>query len=404
MGPYDKLIVSAQQTFFEQVGEQPLFVNSPIKRLGYTQAQIRRRFRDDPSEIIANSHSLPIKLAVVPGGRRIPLLKAMLTTACERDCLYCPFRAGRDSRRLSFQPDELATIFMKVYQAGKVDGLFLSAGLSGGGANTENMLLDTAQILRHKLDYRGYLHLKIMPGAEYGQIKHAMFLANRVSINLEAPNANRLRQLAPHKHFSQELLQPLRWITAIRNNYSSHRAWNGRWPSSTTQFVVGAAGESDLEILETSAHLFSELGLSRIYYMAFNPIAGTPFENLPAENPLRQHRLYQAGFLLRDYGFDLEELPFTAGGHLPRDCDPKLAYAKARLAHTPIELNLAEPEELLRVPGIGPLSVKNILAARRIHKLRDLQDLRSLHISPKRAAPYITLDGHRPTHQLALFD
>jgi hypothetical protein len=117
MGPYDKLIVSAQQTFFEQAGEQPLFANSPIKRLGYTQAQIRHRFRDDPSEIMANGHSLPIKLAVVPGGRRIPLLKAMLTTACERDCLYCPFRAGRDSRRLSFQPDELATIFMQVYRA-----------------------------------------------------------------------------------------------------------------------------------------------------------------------------------------------------------------------------------------------------------------------------------------------
>ena len=154
-----------------------------------------------------------------------------------------------------------------------------------------------------------------------------MHLADRLSINLEAPNTTRLASLAPIKQFSEELLQPLRWIDEIRRDQPSIRGWNGRWPSTTTQFVVGAVGESDVELLESTEYLFRQVHLRRPYYSAFNPITGTPFENLPAENPEREFRLYQASFLLRDYGFHMEELPFLPGGRLPLDQDPKQAWA-----------------------------------------------------------------------------
>ena len=336
----------------------------------------------------------------MPGGRRIPLLKTMLTTACERDCLYCPFRAGRNARRVTFRPEELARVFDGVYRRGIVDGLFLTTGMFGGGANTQNRLLDTAEILRSRMGYRGYLHLKIMPGAERGQVDRAMELADRVSVNLEAPNPERLAALAPHKGFDEELLAPLRWIDQIRRERPPQQGWRGRWPSSTTQFVVGAAPETDVELLQTTAWLLRNLHVTRSYFMAFDPVPGTPLENRPAEDPVREHRLYQAFFLLRDYGFDLEDLSFQPDGRLPLERDPKQAYAQAALSGHPIEVNRADRTELLRVPGIGPRGADAILRARRLgtHP-RDLQDLHRLGVLGERAAPYITLDGRRPRYQ-----
>lgn len=234
-------------------------------------------------------------------------------------------------RRVTFRPDELAGVFDQVFRRRIVDGLFLTTGMFGGGANTQNRLLDTAEILRTRLGYQGYLHLKIMPGAERGQVLRAMQLADRVSINLEAPNPTRLAKLAPHKGFIEELLEPLRWIEAFRREQPSHLAWRGRWPSSTTQFVVGATDETDIEILQTTAWVVETANVSRSYYMAFSPVQGTPLESRPAEDPRRQQRLYQAFFLLRDYGFDLEDLSFLPDGRLPLERDPKQAYAQQAL-------------------------------------------------------------------------
>jgi predicted DNA-binding helix-hairpin-helix protein len=343
----------------------------------------------------------PIYQSAGPGGRPFPLLKAMLTTACERDCHYCAFRAGRDMRRATFNPEEMARSFDELHHAGLVQGLFLSTGIFAGGVNTQNRLLDTAEILRTRLGYRGYLHLKVMPGVERGQLERAMRLANRVSINLEAPNASRLEQLAPHKDFDGELLRPLRWMREIRESVSSGA---GRLASSATQYVVGAAGESDLELLSTTERLFRRAGLTRAYFSAFDPVPDTPLENHPAEVPLREHRLYQASYLLRDYGFDLEELPFDSAGRLPLDRDPKRAFAEARLREAPIDLNRASPAELRRVPGIGPRSAERILEARTTHRLRSLSHLSGLGIVAERAAPYILLDGRRPPHQAGLFE
>ena len=341
--------------------------------------------------------------AILPNGQRIKLLKTLLTTACERDCYYCAFRAGRDFRRATFQPEEFARLFVMLSLKEIAQGVFLSSGMTGGGICAQDKLLDTADIMRHKLGFHGYIHLKIMPGAERSQVERAMQLADRVSINLEAPNNNRLAKLAPHKQFTEELLQPLKWVEEIRRTQPGWKGWNGHWPSSVTQFVAGGAGESDLELLSTTDYLYRQLGLRRAYFSPFSPIPGTPLENQLATPVIREHRLYQASYLLRDYGFDLEELPFEKDGRLPVQIDPKLAWAQKNLSENPIEINQAERYSLLRIPGIGPKGAEAILNARRKVKIRDVTSLRKIGILAERAAPYLLFDGRRASYQPTLF-
>jgi predicted DNA-binding helix-hairpin-helix protein len=336
--------------------------------------------------------------AVMPNGKRIALLKTMLTSACERNCTYCAFRQGRDFCRATFTPDELAELFMRLHRKGIAEGLFLSSGLAGGGPRIQDRLIAAADILRRRYAFQGYIHLKVMPGAERDQIMAAMRLSNRVSVNLESPNAERLARLAPRKVFAEELLQRLRWIEEIR------REEPGRWSSSTTQFVVGAVDESDVELLTTTEYLHRQAGLARAYFSSFSPVADTPLENHPPSSPVREHRLYQSSFLLRDYGFTVEELPFDPGGNLPLESDPKLAWALQHLAHAPVEVNTAARRDLLRVPGIGPAGADKLLRERRRGRLCDLSDLRKLRIAADRAAPFILLDGRRPAHQLRFLD
>ncbi len=341
--------------------------------------------------------------AQLPNGKNIKLLKTLLSSACERDCYYCPFRAGRDFRRATFKPQEFAELFMKLNQANAAEGIFLSSGIAAGGANTQNKILDTAEILRKKFGFRGYMHLKIMPGAERGQVERMMQLADRVSVNLEAPNTERLAKLAPHKTFIEELLCPLKWVEEIRRSQPAYKFWNGRYPSTVTQFVAGGSDESDLELLTTTNWLTKNVSLKRAYFSAFHPIRDTPLENKAAVDPLREHRLYQASFLLRDYGFDLEEMPFTQAGNLPLPIDPKLAWAQQNLKEKPLEINKAERRELLRIPGIGPKHADAILQARRTSRLGDLTALRKLGIVVARAAPFLLFDGRRSESQLMMF-
>jgi predicted DNA-binding helix-hairpin-helix protein len=297
----------------------------------------------------------------------------------------------------------MAGTFMQMHQAGAVQGIFLSSGMAGGGIRTQDRLLDTAEILRQKMNFKGYLHLKIMPGAEKAQVERAMQLADRVSINLEAPTTAFLSKLAPEKVFLEELLKPLQWVEQIRRSQPGFQGWNHRWPSSTTQFVVGAANESDMDLLRMTSYLHRTLRLGRVYFSGFNPISGTPLENQPAINPWRKNRLYQASFLLRDYGFDYEDLPFTQEGDLPLGIDPKQAWAQENLSQTAVEINHASYLELIHIPGIGPLCARRILEARRQNKIRSLDDLKTLGIRPKRTAPFILLDGKRPVNQLSLW-
>ena len=301
-------------------------------------------------------------------------------------------------RRATFTPDELARLSFQLWQQGLVKGVFLSSGLVGGGPRTQDKIIATAELLRRTYRFPGYLHVKIMPGAEYAQVEATMRWADRVSINLEAPNANRLSELAPKKVFSADLLEHLRWAHELR------QAGVGRRPSLTTQFVVGAVGESDLELLLTSARLYHDLGLARTYFSGFGPVPDTPLSDHPPIALRREHRLYQASFLLRDYGFDVEELPFEQGGNLPLDIDPKLAWARSNLGERPIEVNTADRASLLRIPGIGPTMADRILRARRGGTLSELSHLRQLGVSTKRVAPFILLDGRQAPRQLRLWE
>lgn len=341
--------------------------------------------------------------AQLPNGKSIQLLKTLLSSACERDCFYCPFRAGRDFRRATFKPDEFAGLFSKMNQSGFAQGVFLSSGIAAGGVRTMDKLLDTAHILRKTHGFKGYLHLKIMPGSEKDQVYRAMQLADRVSVNLEAPSTERLAKLAPHKIFIEELMRPLRWVEEIRRTVPAYKFWNGKYPSTVTQFVAGGADESDLELLNTTQWLMKNVRLKRAYFSAFHPILDTPLENKAAVNPMREHRLYQASFLLRDYGFELEDLPFASDENLPLHTDPKLAWAQMNLIHAPIEVNLADKQQLIKIPGVGMKGADAILSARRVQKLRDISALKKLGIIAERAAPYVLLDGKRMASQLALF-
>jgi predicted DNA-binding helix-hairpin-helix protein len=356
---------------------------------------------DDLSELI---NRFPVTYAHLPNGRTIPLLKTMQTSVCENDCNYCCFRSARDTPRASLTPDELASAVVKLTRAGIAKGLFLSSGLAGGGVRTQDKLIATAEILRQKYHYREYLHLKIMPGAEKDQIFRAMQLADRVSINLEGANESSLNKLAPHKFFFEELLRPLQIIEDIRSSTPPHLAWKRAWPSSCTQFVVGAVGESDIDLLQTTHQLQAHFKITRAYYSNFSPVRNTPFEHLPPSNPWRQHRLYQAFFLLRDYQFDFEELPFSTTGNLSLEKDPKLLWAEIHLRHTPMEINTADYAQLLRIPGIGAISAKKIIQIRNYGKIRDIQTLSKMGISTSRASPFILLDGWRPAYQPGLFN
>lgn len=325
------------------------------------------------------------------------MLKVLQASGCERNCLYCAERAGGQTPRVALSPDELARAFMELHATRQVFGLFLSSAIRGGAVATMDRMLDTAELLRGRFRYRGYLHLKIIPGSRSDQVDRAMELATRVSVNMEAPSAEYLRRIAPGKQFDGHILDPMKQIAQAEADGRFRRA------GQTTQLVVGAAGESDREIAGAAAWMYEELRLERVYYSALQPLAGTPAEGLPAVPFVREHRLYQVDFLLRQYGFTCDELIFDDRGALPLDRDPKTVWAQNHPERFPIEINTAPKSDLLRIPGIGPRSVRRILAARHQRRIRDVEALRALGVASKEARRYLLLDGKLAERQLRLF-
>jgi len=355
-----------------------------------------------------------------PDGQCKATLKVLQTSACQNNCNYCAFRAGRDIRRTHVTPDELAHSFDLMYRAGLVESLFLSSGVMGTNRTMDEMLA-TTELIRDKYGFRGYIHLKLLPGAEAAHIERAVELADRVSANLEAPTPGALAALAPLKRM-EALVGPLHIAAEIiRRNLSagspvdrteeigSRAPWRGRRADGdkigharlgmSMQFVVGPAGESDRELLSTAQMLYREIRLTRAYYSAFSPVRDTPLENVTPTDPRREFRLYQADWLLRFYRFSLDELPFGNDGQLSQEIDPKAAWAQAHPERFPVEINAAPLPELLRVPGIGPTSARAIVQARRQGTLREIGDLRKLGARADRAAPFVLLAGQRPPHQ-----
>ncbi len=337
--------------------------------------------------------------STLPDGGSVFLLKVLLSNACMNDCGYCANRASRDCLRYSFGVDELAELFTRLRLKGRVGGLFLSSGVVDSANATMERMIKVVEIVRFKHRFRGYIHLKILPGAGFSLVERAVQLATRVSVNLEAPNPERLSRLAKGKKFHKDLLVPMKWVQSlIRKDFA------GTTKSQTTQFVVGASREKDIEILEQTDRLYREMNLARVYFSAFQPVADTPLEHLSPTPPLREHRLYQADFLLRRYGFQFGELCFDADGNLPVDADPKMIWALNHPEQFPLELNRADESQLLRVPGIGLRSAKKIVTVRARGKIHGLEELRGLGVWTKRAAPFLLIDGQwKLSHQLDLF-
>lgn len=353
--------------------------------------------------------SIGIAAARLPGGGSTNLMRVMQTNACSLSCGYCPTFCGGRVRRATLAPEEVATVFMQAHRAGRADGLFLTSGVPGRPHRATDRMLATLDILRRREGFRGYVHLKLLPGAEPAQVHEAAHLATRISVNLEAPHDHQVRTLAPEKDLRGDLLPKLEQAARLlRARRLERRPGALSTAGTTTQFVVGAAGERDREILDVVARLERDRVLHHAHFSAFQPVTGTPLEASAATPAARELRLYQAEHLLRQYGFRFEELAFEADGNLPLDHDPKTAWARAHPEWFPVEITRAPRELLLRVPGLGPLAATRLVTARRAAAIRGLADLARLGIDTYRATHYLALRGRRlaatpPPVQLRLF-
>jgi predicted DNA-binding helix-hairpin-helix protein len=349
--------------------------------------------------------SMGIAQARMPGGGSINLMRVMQTNACSLSCGYCPTYCGGKVPRATVSPEEIATTFMDVNRKGLAQGLFLTSGVPGRATRATDRMLATLDLLRRREGFRGYIHVKLLPGAEAAQVEAAARLATRISVNLEGATDAQVRELAREKDLSGDLLPKLELAGRL---YRDARDEGRPGGSTTTQFVVGATGERDRQILELVARLERRRLLHHAHFSAFQPVAGTPFEDRAPAPAVREARLYQAEHLLRDYGFDFGELAFGADGNLPLEHDPKTAWALAHPERFPLEVLRAPLELLVRVPGVGPKAARALVHARRRATPRDGRDLRRLGVDTVRAGYYLTLRGRRlapapAPHQLRLF-
>ncbi len=318
-------------------------------------------------------------------GPSTALFRVLQSNSCEWDCPYCPLRRSNDIRRAALEPEELARLFMERFDKQAVDGLFLSSAVDGGLRPAMARMLDTVELLRVRYAYTGYVHLKLMPGARADEIERATTLANRVSINLEAPNGERLKRIAPDRRWAS-ILEPMAQVHAAEQE--------GRLPAGqATQLVVGAAGESDREVVAAATRMYSEFAMRRVYFNAFRPQVGTPMADHEPTPLMRQQRLQEADWLVRHYGFKPTELPFDPDDNLPLQLDPKFAWAVAHPERFPVEINTAGRAELLRVPGIGPVSLERILQIRLSVRFRELDHIRKLGAVVEKARHFLLFDG-----------
>jgi putative DNA modification/repair radical SAM protein len=320
-------------------------------------------------------------------GRCISLLKVLLTNYCIYDCSYCINRISNDIPRSAFSPKELADLTIEFYKRNYIEGLFLSSGIIKNEDHTMELMLRVLRILRYEYAFMGYIHVKLIPGCDALLIAEAVKLASRVSSNIELPSNTSLKLLAPQKS-KEKVLHPLK----LARDISLER--ENRPIGMSTQLIVGATPESDFDILKLSSVLYEKALLKRVYYSAYIPV--NDGKNLPSvvtKPPLlREHRLYQADWLLRFYGFGYDELLTQTMPNLEEDLDPKTVWALGNLHLFPLEINRASYEELIRIPGIGLRGALKIIKARRFAKL-SFENLKHLRISLKRAKYFITCNG-----------
>jgi putative DNA modification/repair radical SAM protein len=335
------------------------------------------------------THSSGICHTYTADGRCVSLLKVLLTNHCIYDCSYCVNRSSNSQiQRAAFSPRELADITINFYKRNYIEGLFLSSGIISSEDHTMHMILRTLRILRHELKFNGYIHVKLIPGADEKLIEKVVSLANRVSSNIELPSNESLKLLAPEKT-KEKVLQPLKFARDVSLEKESKPI------GMSTQLIVGATPETDRQILKLSSALYDKALLKRVYYSAYIPVNNDD-KNLPSitNKPplLREHRLYQADWLLRFYQFRYDEILNDNNQNLDEEIDPKLFWALNNLQYFPMEINSVSKEELIRIPGIGIRGAHKILRARRFKRL-SFDDLTRLKISLKKAKYFITCNG-----------
>lgn len=329
----------------------------------------------------------------LPQGGKGIMLKTLLSNICSNDCRYCPLRNNQDIPRCSLAPAEVARLFNAYNRRLRLHGLFLTSGVIGTPDHTMQQLIDTARILRKQHHYRGYIHLKIIPGASDAAILEALSLASAVSLNVEAPTVDSFRHLSGTKDFLRDIVHPIKLISRLTEKGSPfHRI------KHTTQFVVGASTETDRDLVDASARLYTKWNLDRIYFSAYQRGLGDPalpgeqlFSAPAADLLTREHRLYQVDFLMRKYKWEHDDIPFDSAGQLRLDVDPKQHWADLHPERFPVSIRNADREELLRVPGLGPTYVNRLLKHRRTNALRDLSDLGLRGKNLNKVSRYVTL-------------
>jgi len=330
-------------------------------------------------------------------GRCVSLLKLLLSNSCAHDCAYCVNRRSNDIPRATLTPEEVADITIEFYRRNYIEGLFLSSAVVRTPDYSMELMLRAVKLLRHTHRFNGYIHLKIMPGADPRLISEAGFLADRVSANIELPSAKGLELLAPDKHPAL-VLGSIKGISAkIKENKDERKVIRTAKPyapaGQSTQLIVGATNDSDKTIITLSESLYRSLSLKRVYYSAFVPVSTDSRLPVIAEPPLRrEHRLYQADWLLRFYGFTASEILDDAHPDLDMEVDPKVSWALRHPSFFPVEVNRASYEEILRIPGVGLKSAMRIVQARKQTSL-GFEELKRLGVVLKRAQYFLTCKG-----------
>ena len=349
---------------------------------------------------IGSTEGMGICHAYAPDGRCISLLKILLTNSCVYDCLYCINRRSSNVQRARFTPEEVVTLTLGFYRRNCIEGLFLSSGIIRSPDYTMEQVVRIAKLLREEHGFRGYLHLKTIPDASPELLAEAGRYADRLSINVELPTESSLATLAPEKDMAGIRRSMGRMRLRIDEAKAEKRGPRFAPAGQSTQLIIGADQSSDRDILDLSTNLYGNYGLRRVYFSAFSPIPDASAALPPAKAPLlREHRLYQADWLMRFYEFDAKELALDATGNMDLSMDPKLAWALQHRDQFPMDINRATREQLLRVPGMGVKSVDRLIQARRHRRLR-MDDLARLRLPLSKVAPFIIAADHQPGAQL----
>ncbi|MAI71919.1 MAG: putative DNA modification/repair radical SAM protein [Rhodopirellula sp.] len=374
---------------------------------------------------IGSTEGMGICHSYTPDGRCISLLKILLTNFCVYDCQYCVNRISSDTPRARFTVSEVVSLTLDFYKRNYIEGLFLSSGIIQNPDYTMEQLTEVAKVLREEHRYGGYIHLKTIPNANKDLIEEAGRWADRLSVNIELPTENDLVQLAPEKN-KPSIVNAMQGISEKIDETCADRKRGFKSPrfapaGQSTQMIVGATPTPDSQILQTASELYGGQKLRRVYYSAYSPIPHAD-ARLPGQSPplVREHRLYQADWLLRFYGFKATELVTETDQNLSLEVDPKLAWALANRHCFPVDVNTACREQLLRIPGIGARSVARLLKIRQLQNIR-ISDLKKLKVAWNRAKYFVLTNDHNPavknldmldlerklrpaTQQLMLFD